>query len=217
MQTHLVLVDKAPDPSGHFTGKEDHQAGEELGRQYRAGREGGERQGQSRLPGPQSSSSLAFHRRHAQGAMRVHRGQAVAGDEPRGPGLRLGLTGRCRTVCHHPQKALEHGWLKGRMRAGAHWGWEVQGGSAARRVHAPGPPSCPLSPSPCGKKARAGLPNWRHWHRCTQPTPQAGQAPDPLPGCSCPSAGHLRLAWDRDSLPIRSVVLLKRKMAIFEL
>ena len=30
--THLVLVDKTPDPSGHLTGKEDHQAGEELGR-----------------------------------------------------------------------------------------------------------------------------------------------------------------------------------------
>lgn len=90
--------------------------------------------------------------------MRVHRGQAVAGDEPRGPGLRLGLTGRCRTVCHHPQKALEHGWLKGRMRAGGSLGLGSAGWLGRQEGPGPGSPLLPPLSLPMWEEGQSGSP-----------------------------------------------------------
>lgn len=80
--THLVLVDKTPDASGHLTGKEDHQAGEELGR----GEEGrAERRSEQARGGP--------------GLPEAGRGSPSIDDEqPRDPQARVG----CSAAPTHP-------------------------------------------------------------------------------------------------------------------
>lgn len=80
--THLVLVDKTPDASRHLTGKEDHQAGEELGR----GEEGrAERRSEQARGGP--------------GLPEAGRGSPSIDDEqPRDPQARVG----CSAAPTHP-------------------------------------------------------------------------------------------------------------------